>query len=279
VRAIVVGCGYVGSRVGELLHVNGCDVIGVQRSPADQTQFRFVSCDITEPDKLREHPECVAADFLVYCVSSGRGGAAEYQRVYVEGLRNVIDVWRPRRFVFTSSTSVYAQTDGSCVTEESPAEPQHASGKILRAAESIALSKGGIVARLAGIYGPGRSVLIRRFIDGTAVIEEDGTRYINQVHREDAAAALCLLSSAEIAGSIFNVCDDRPVTQLQYYQILAEHFGRPLPPYGPRQLNRKRGWTNKRVSNAKLRSLGWQCIYPSIADALKNDQELLRSFL
>jgi hypothetical protein len=45
-------------------------------------------------------------------------------------------------------------------------------------------------------------------------------------------------------------------------------FGKDLPPHGPRDLNRKRGWTHKRVSNAKLREIGWEPVYPSFLDAV-----------
>jgi hypothetical protein len=44
-------------------------------------------------------------------------------------------------------------------------------------------------------------------------------------------------------------------------------FDRPLPPSGPRDLNRKRGWTHKQVSNAKLVASGWRPRFPSFLDA------------
>ena len=46
-------------------------------------------------------------------------------------------------------------------------------------------------------------------------------------------------------------------------------FERPLPPTGPRDLDRKRGWTHKRVSNAKLVSTGWQPRFPCFLDAAR----------
>ena len=48
---------------------------------------------------------------------------------------------------------------------------------------------------------------------------------------------------------IYNVTDSTPATQLEVYSWLADHFHRPLPSYGPADLERKRGWTNKRVCN------------------------------
>ena len=63
------------------------------------------------------------------------------------------------KILFTSSTSVYAQCDGSRVTEESETKPLRETSRILLETENFVLDKGGIVARLAGIHGPGRSAL------------------------------------------------------------------------------------------------------------------------
>jgi nucleoside-diphosphate-sugar epimerase len=130
---------------------------------------------------------------------------------------------------------------------------------------------GGVVARLAGIYGPGRSVLLRKFLSGEAVIEEDGRRFINQIHRDDAARAILHLVNLQPfpAGEIFNVADSVTMSQLEVYRGLADIFEKDLPPSGPRDLNRKRGWTHKRVCNAKLRESGWEPMYPGFLDAVK----------
>jgi nucleoside-diphosphate-sugar epimerase len=190
-----------------------------------------------------------------------------YRRVYLEGARNLLAVLAPERLLFTSSTSVYTQTSGEWVAEESAAEPDRETGRVLRETEELVLAQRGCIARLAGIYGPARSVLLRKFLSGEAVIEADGARWINQVHRDDVASALVRLLETGSSG-VFNVADDRPATQLATYEWLAAHFARPLPPTGPVDPNRKRGWTNKRVSNARLRALGWAPIYPSFFDAV-----------
>ena len=152
------------------------------------------------------------------------------------------------------------------VTEESPAEPEIETGRLLLKAEAVVLEAGGVVTRLSGIYGPGRSVILKKFLSGDAVIEEDGRRHLNQIHRNDAAAAVLRLLDSGASG-VFNVCDSRPLTQKGCYEALSELFDRPLPPTGPRDLKRKRGWTDKQVSNAKLRATGWQPQFPCFLDA------------
>ena len=279
-RIVILGCGFVGARAARLFARAGWAVTGVTQSAASAARlagepFRALACDITDPASLSAAKELQGADAVISAVSSGRGGEEAYREVYLQGLRNAIACLNPNRILFVSSTSVYAQNDGSWVTEESPAEPRSPTSLILRQTEDIALEHGGQVARLAGIYGPGRSVLLRKFLEKTAVIEGAGTRHINQIHADDAAGALFHLLAHHLPAGIYNVADDSPVTQLACYEWLAATLGQPLPPHGPVDANRKRGVTDKRVSNAKLRSLGWTLKYPTFREALARDSELL----
>jgi nucleoside-diphosphate-sugar epimerase len=116
--------------------------------------------------------------------------------------------------------------------------------------------------------------LLRKFLAGDAVIEGDGERWINQVHRDDIATALLALVERDARG-VFNVADDEPMTQRVVYAWLAEFFHTPLPPTGPIPTDRKRGWTSKRVSNARLRALGWSPRYPSFRVAVAAEGALL----
>lgn len=282
---LIAGIGYLGEALADALHASGEAVAGLTKSPEsaatlDKTKpYPVFACDITNGDEVRRLVSRVSGlRSIVACASSGRGGADVYRAVYLEGARHLADVFEPERILFTSSTSVYAQTGGELVTEDSPAEPDRETGRILLEAEDLVLARGGTVARLAGIYGPGRSVILKKFLAGEAVIEDDGARFLNQTHRDDIVSALALLLNApEAAGRLYNICDDTPLSQVECYAFLAEHFGMPLPPSGPRDLNRKRGWTNKRVSNAKLRESGWRPKYPSFRDAITSDSALVTS--
>jgi nucleoside-diphosphate-sugar epimerase len=118
-------------------------------------------------------------------------------------------------------------------------------------------------------------VLLRKFFSGEARIEEDGRRWINQIHRDDAASALAFLAGCRTPG-VFNVGDNEPVSQRDLYVGLSQRFLRPVPPEGEIDRNRKRGWTHKRVSNAKLRALGWSPAYGSFFEALERDPQLER---
>ncbi len=273
-KVVILGCGFVGARAARSFAEAGWEVIGVTHTEESAQKlagepFRVFACDITVPEALRRQPELMRANVLISAVSSGRGDADVYRSVYLEGLRNATKILQPQAILFVSSTSVYAQCDGEWVSEENPADPQRETGKVLREAEEFALKENGSVARLAGIYGPGRWMLLQKFLEGRAMIEGDGQRFLNQIHADDAASALVHLIMRNAPRGIYNVADDAPMTQRDVYTLLAEHFRKSLPPSGPIDHSRKRGWTNKRVSNRKLRATGWAPRFPSIREALE----------
>ncbi|MEK0447079.1 MAG: hypothetical protein RLZZ399_2400 [Verrucomicrobiota bacterium] len=279
-RVLVAGCGYVGLAVARLFAGAGWEVVGCTHSAESAAElageaFPVVGCDISDRAQVEDRlAGAYGVDCVIHCASSGRGGADAYREVYLRGAQVLAGVLAPRQLIFTSSTSVYAQTDGGWVTEESAAEPPRETGRILRETEEWVLAHGGTVARLAGIYGPGRSVLLRKYFSGEATIEGDGLRWINQVHRDDIASALLRLAEARAPG-VFNVADGTPLAQRELYGRLAAQFGGALPPPGPIDLQRKRGWTHKQVGNERLRSLGWTPRYPSFFDAVSGDPQLV----
>ena len=271
-KVLIAGCGYVGLATADLLHAAEWEVEGWTRSAESAAQlagkpFRVRAVDISNSAAV----QAAAREFdaVIHCASSGGGGAESYRRVYLEGARNLLTELRPRRFVYTSSTSVYAQTGGEWVDEGSAAEPSYETGRILRATEDFVRQNGGRVARLAGIYGPGRSALLRKLMAGEARIDAGRPRYLNQVQRDDIAAALVLLLRQPNDSEIVNVTDDEPLTQEQCYRWLAQKLDRPFPPLATPSSERKRGASNKRVSNRKMRALGWEPGFPTFATGME----------
>jgi nucleoside-diphosphate-sugar epimerase len=273
-RVLIAGCGYVGAAAADLFHHAGWGVEGWTRSSESASKlsrkpYPIHSIDISVGDRIAAAPPG-NFDAVLHCASTRGGSVDVYRRVYWDGARNLLNRFSGSRFLFTSSTSVYAQKDGNWVTEESPANPEHESGKILRETEQFVLGRGGTVARLAGIYGPGRSALLKKLLSGQAIIDPECDRFVNQVHRDDAAAALFLLLERQPPpDEIYNVVDNKPVSLGEYYRWLAARLNRPLPPAGASLSQRKRGESNKRVSNAKLRALGWTPRYPSFVKGME----------
>lgn len=280
-RALIVGCGYVGLPLGAELARRGHTVYGLRRTADGAGELRAAGLtplvgDVTQPDSLRALPG--PFDWVVNTVSSSKGGADVYRAVYVEGTRNLL-AWLAggsvRKFIYTSSTSVYAQADGSLVTEKSPAEPKSDTGRLLVETEHLLLEAArgqnfpAVVLRVAGIYGPERGHLFQQFLRGEARLSGDGGRLLNMIHRDDVVnAAIAALEHGE-AGRIYNVADDEPVSQLDFFRWLAAQLRKPLPPAtsAEEDANRKRSVTNKRVSNRRLREeLKCELKYPTFRE-------------
>lgn len=270
-KTLVVGCGYIGLPLALLWRDGGDEVIAWVHSSASagmvqEHNFPQVIAGSVAAERL--WTTVGPCDRIILSASSNRGGPEAYREVFLEGARMIRAHQPGARKLFVSSTSVYGQAAGEIVTEESPTEPANETGQILREAEDIALADGAIVVRSAGIYGPGRSVLWERFRSGKAVIEGEGSRWLNQIYRDDLVAALALVMERGTPGQIYNVADDEPVMLGDFYAWCAEYLGRGLPPSGPENPHRKRGLTNKRVSNSKLRALGWRPIYSSYREGI-----------
>jgi nucleoside-diphosphate-sugar epimerase len=280
-RVLIVGCGYVGVPLGTELAGLGHQVFGLRRSALADAELRAAGisplhADITRPETLANLPRDF--DWVVNCAASGGGTADDYRRVYLEGTRNLL-AWLasapPRKFVYTSSTGVYGQNDGSLVTEASPAEPPGETGRVLVETEQVlreaahARDLPAVILRVAGIYGPGRGFYFRNLVRGEARIEGEGRRFVNMIHRDDVVRAIIAALERGQPGEIYNACDDEPATQRDVFAWLAQQLNLPLPPSVPEDPDapRKRGVTNKRISNQRLRAeLGCVLKYPTFRE-------------
>src|SRR5277367_5763130 len=181
-RVLIVGCGYVGVPLGVELVRLGHEVFGLRRNLTAENELKSAGiqplfADVTKLDELKNLPRDF--DWVVNCVAAG-GDAETYRQIYLQGTRNLIE-WLapnpPKKFVYTSSTSVYAQNDGSQVKESSPIEPISETSKILVETEKVLLDAAAqkkfpaVILRVAGIYGPERGHRFKQFLKNEAVME------------------------------------------------------------------------------------------------------------
>lgn len=276
-RVLIVGCGYVGVPLGAELVRLGHEVFGLRRNAAAENELkaagiRLLIGDVTRPETLAKLPRDF--DWVVNCVAAG-GDAENYRAAYLQGTRNLLEWLAPNppgKFVYTSSTSVYAQNDGSQVKESSPVEPVAETSRILVETEKVLLDAAAqrkfpaVILRVAGIYGPERGHWFRQFLKNEARMEGDGSRFLNMIHRDDVIGCVIAALKSGRAGEIYNAVDDEPVSQRNFLEWLAGTLGKYPPPSAPENSgeNRRRGVTNKRVLNRKLKmELGYQFKHPN----------------
>jgi nucleoside-diphosphate-sugar epimerase len=285
VTTLIVGCGYLGQRVGVLLSGRGERVFGSVRSSARadaiaRLGIEPVIADVLSPASLRALP---TAERVLYCVGFDRSAGASMRAVYVDGLKNVLNHLDRspviKRFVQASSTGVYGQTGGEWVDENSPAVPASDSGRVVLEAEECvrgwASRRDGscfaVVIRFAGLYGPDRVVRLGLVKSGEP-IPGDPEKLLNLIHIDDAAqAAVAALAAPDVA-PVYLASDDRPVTRRDYYARVAALVGAPAPRFVPPQPGSAvdaRDATSKRIANGRMKTgLGVDLFYPDIMTGL-----------
>ncbi len=272
---LIIGCGYLGQRLGAFLLRDGGRVFGTVRTSVRAMQLdglgiEPVIADVLQPDSLRGLP---SADRVFYCVGFDRSAGAAMRTVYVDGLQNVLDHLpvSVKRIVYASSTGVYGQTSGEWVDEDSPTAPLHESGRFCLEAEgrvrnwAESHSRTAVVLRFAGLYGPGR-IVRRAILERGEPIPGDPDKFLNLIHIDDAAQASAAALRADEPASIYVVADGRPVTRREYYSVAAAVLGAPEPRFElprPGSPESTRDATNKRVANHRMkRGLGVRLSYP-----------------
>jgi nucleoside-diphosphate-sugar epimerase len=267
-RVLIAGCGYVGSEAGARLVRRGHRVWGLRRSTAPMPEgVEPIQADLLGPDLASRLPE---VDAVVHAVSSDSRDPEAYETAYVTALEKLLLALptRPRRLLYVSSTAVYGDAGGDWVDETTPPDPPDFRGHILLRGEALARAgaQEGVVVRLGGIYGPGRTRLIERVRAGEARCPGGGPLWSNRIHRDDAAEMLVHLLEHLAPAPVYLGVDDEPAPICEIYRYLAELLGASAPEIDP-GLSRDR--TNKRCSSARIRAAGFKATFPSYREGYR----------
>jgi nucleoside-diphosphate-sugar epimerase len=271
---LIIGCGFLGKRIGQKLAERNETVFGTTRSPDSclPPGITPVVADVLDLDTLAKLP---TAENLIYCVGFDRSAGIPMRTVYVDGLANTLRVLKSetKRIVYVSSTGVYGQTDGSWVDEDSPTEPATESGRVCldaeRTASRIAEERGFelVIVRYSGLYGPGRVIGRDALREGKPIVG-DPDRYLNLIEIDDAARAAILALDRGTPGRLYLASDDEPMLRRTYYETLHARLPDAPPlrflapePHSPGAL---RDQSNKRISNRRIKAeLGLTLRYPN----------------
>lgn len=238
-KVAIIGLGWLGMPLALSLITRGWQVTGSKTTPDGVEAARM--CGI-ESYLLRLEPELtcepedldalMSVDALVVLLPPRRCGPDA--DLYLQVVQELVDTALARhisRIIFTSSTSVYGNTQG-ITKETSPREPVTASGTVLKELEDWLHNLPGTsvdILRLAGLVGPKRHS--GRFLAGKSVA--DGEHGVNLVHLDDVVAAITLLLQAPKGGHIYNICAPQHPSRATFYPQMARQLGLAPPVFAP----------------------------------------------
>jgi nucleoside-diphosphate-sugar epimerase len=167
---------------------------------------------------------------------------------------------RPDWVGYLSTTGVYGDRAGGWVDETGALAPAGERGRRRVAAEAGWAATGLPVHhfRLAGIYGPGRSVLDKLRAGTAQRVVREG-QVFSRIHVDDLAATLAASLARPAPGRAYNVADDAPAPPGDVVAFGAGLLGLPVPPEVPFEsagLSPMAAsfWAeSKRVSNQRIR--------------------------
>jgi nucleoside-diphosphate-sugar epimerase len=276
---LILGCGYLGSRVawrwreaGHAVHV----VTRTRQRAAMLTAegYQPIVGDVLRPQTLAALP---AADTVLFAVGYDRGQRPGVLEVFVAGMQSVLQALPASigKFIYISSTGVYAQSQGEWVDENSPCEPRREGGRACLAAEQVLashpLGSRAVVLRMAGLYGPGRIPNAEQIRHGRP-IAAPAQGFLNLIHVDDAAAVVLAADERAASPRLYLASDGHPIERRAYYEELARLLAGPVPEFAPAPGDAPsalRATSNKRINNARmLAELGVKLAYPSYREGL-----------
>lgn len=250
-RVLVTGAaGFIGRHVVVALACHGYAVRALIRRTEDRylapPNTQFVIGDICD----RAVASQASADYDVIVHLAGRVHAAdtetdaqaEYERVNVEGTRNLLESAsaRLKRFVFASSVKVFGETTDKCVDESQVPAPQSAYATSKWAAEQLVQDYAkrygfqGVSLRLPMVYGPTEKGNLFRMI---AAIDRGYFPPLprlatvrSMLHVNNfTQAVLRLLEAEKPLKDCYIVTDAKPYNVTTVYELLCAGLGKPAP--------------------------------------------------
>ena len=202
-KILIAGAGWLGWPLVLELQKYGHDVSVLGQSVAKQERFsrHGIPYILTNYSSIPVDKLC--CDVLVICIPPVDG--------YLVMLETLLNSISTQQIIFTSSTSVYAQTFGE-VDEESMC----AGNPLLLQAEQLLLSSEipTAVLRLGGLVGIGRHPA--KHFSGKINIP-NGNAPVNIVHQGDVIQFILALVRTSTQG-VFNVVNPAHPTRKEYYE-------------------------------------------------------------
>lgn len=261
----LVGCGDIGRRLASRLDSDRFHIVGLRRTAMACEGIEYRQVDCTNAAALTDAlPQ--KSDAIVITMTPSQRSDEGYRQAYVQVVDNLLTALKqkmaPRLILFVSSTSVYPQSDGQWLHENSETTPSGYSGKrLLEAEERLAQSEyPSCVVRFSGIYGPDRNRLIEQVTRGEASSNQP-PRYSNRIHIDDCAGVLAHLIEHESPEALYLASDCSPTPLQEVKQWIAQQLVLPNNHWQSESDSSLRA--SKRISNQRLLDSGYIFRYPT----------------
>jgi nucleoside-diphosphate-sugar epimerase len=137
--------------------------------------------------------------------------------------------------VYISTSGVYGDCGGEVVDERRPLRPQSDRARRRVDAERLLRAWGRasgvnvMILRVPGIYAADRLPL-ERIRARTPALAHSEDAYSNHIHADDLARIVLAALARGRAGRAYNAADGSWLKMGDYFDLVAERFGLPLPP-------------------------------------------------
>jgi nucleoside-diphosphate-sugar epimerase len=273
---LIFGLGYSGAAIGMAAAAAGYRVTGTSRDLGHGGAPGVTLIPFEDAEAV-----LAEATHLVVTAAPAEGGDPVLLR-YAEAIAAA-----PRLgwIGYLSSTGVYGDRGGAWVDETTAPAPTSRRATARHAAElewqTAAAAKGVAIdiMRLAGIYGPGRSMLEDLRAGGGRRIDKPGHAF-GRIHRDDiAGGTLAAMRQARPSGPrILNFNDDLPAEPRAVVEEAAQLLGRAAPPLiafeeaaaAMSPMGRSFWNESRRVRSAETQAaLGYNWRYPTYREGLR----------
>jgi len=267
---LIIGCGAIGTCLAHTLAGQGHSVTGLKRNPPSaESRINYVAADITS--SIAVENLAMAVDVVFFIVSADGRTEQNYRDIYQLGLQAMLAKFAKQPWFFVSSTSVYGQSQGEWVDEDSTAQPDEVTSQLIRQAELrvMDLNPHNVIVRFSGIYGPGREHLLRMARQAPS-IQQTPPYFTNRIHQQDCVGVLEFLLQQRLAGVALQQCylagDDDPAPLWDVVSWLADEMHCAPPTAKP---GGHGAVSNKRCANRRLKALGYQFRYSGYKDGYR----------
>jgi nucleoside-diphosphate-sugar epimerase len=249
-KVLVNGAGgFLGSHTVEYLvdagyAVRATDLPGADLSVAESCGAEVVRADLLEPSSIPALFEGVERVVNIAGLFNYSLPMDVLRRANVEVTRNMCEASLDaeiERFVHTASIAVYGNPRMYPMSEDHPRKPVSNYEVSKYEGEDVVMSyhrDNGLPAvslRPAGIYGPRSRYGQTTMMTILALVKNAGFSRIpgmkggprmHHVHARDVAQAIKILLEAEgIEGNCYNVADDEPLSQGDFFQVVMQAYG------------------------------------------------------